>query len=107
MISKIEKNGKPERLKEELRLAKLEAKELRAQLASTYSFASKELQKCGDVRGGGVMVELTFLGGRPACMPFVIRDGLSKETIKALESDMCRSYALATEMKPKNYLLQE
>lgn len=58
------KSRKLESAKEELRKAKLEAKELRAQLASTYHFASVELPSCQYVQGGGVLVELHFLGGR-------------------------------------------
>lgn len=94
------KSRKLASVKEELRKAKLEAKELRAQLASTYHFASVELPSCRDVQGGGVLVELHFLGGRQACMPFVIRDGLSSSTIKALQEDLSKSWSLSTELKP-------
>lgn len=76
-------------------------KELEAQLASTYHFASVDLHKAGDLGGSAVILELTWLGGKAAICPVAIRGGLSPETIAALRNDLARSYDEAIEFKPK------
>jgi len=75
--------------------------ELRAQLASTYHFASKELPKATELKGSGVLLTLHALGGREIIPPVVIRDGLSENTINTLQHDIGRSYAEAIALKPK------
>lgn len=76
--------------------------ELEAQLAYVYAAVSKDIHKTGDcLTASGVLVRLTALGGREIVKPFVIRDGLSEETINALKKDLQRSYELATLQKPK------
>lgn len=76
--------------------------ELTAQLAHTYHFASAELHKAGDcLMASGVLVTMHALGGRQITVPFVIRDGLSADTIAALRRDMVRSYEGAVMFKPK------
>lgn len=81
---------------------KQEIKELKAQLAHTYHFVSISLSKAGTDRmmGSGVMLELTALGGRQLIIPVMIRDGLSKETIVAIQKDIIRSYKSIVELKP-------
>lgn len=81
---------------------KQEIKELKAQLARTYHFVSTSLSKTGTdkMMGSGVMLELTALGGRQLIIPVMIRDGLSKETIDAIQKDIIRSYKLTVELKP-------
>ena len=77
--------------------------ELQAQLASVYAPAISDLtQNCSIDRlmGGGILVQLTGLGGGQLVDPFVIRDGLSIQTIDALSADLARSYDLATLHKP-------
>lgn len=79
-----------------------QTKELTAQLACSYHFASAELHKAGDaLKASGVLIELHALGGRQLINPVVIADGLSADTIAALRRDIARSYARAIELKPK------
>ena len=80
-----------------------EVKELTAQLASSYHFASATLDKAGTdkMMASGVLLQLHALGGRELIVPIVIRDGLSADTIAALQRDIARSYTLATQFKPK------
>jgi hypothetical protein len=79
-----------------------EVKELTAQLAATYHFASAQLPKAGDaLMASGALLQLHALGGRELICPVVIRDGLSADTIAALQRDIARSYDLAVMFKPK------
>lgn len=82
---------------------KHKVKELEAQLASTYHFSSIGVEKCSrdHLMGSGVLVELTFLGGKQVCPPFVLRDGMSADTIACLQADMRASYERSMELKPK------
>lgn len=77
--------------------------ELKAQMAGRYHYASAEIHKAGSehMMASGVLVQLHALGGREITVPFVVRDGLSDDTIAALRRDIARSYATATELKPK------
>lgn len=85
-----------------------QVKELSAQLAHVYHFASAELPKAGTDRmmASGVLLELTALGGRAIISPVVIRDGLSADTIAALQRDMLRSWEGAVMFKPKGANLE-
>ena len=76
--------------------------ELKAQLAHTYHFASIKIKKLDEARlmGSGVLVKLHYLGGKEACLPFVIKDGFSEGTITALLEDVKKSYQLSTMYKP-------
>lgn len=80
-----------------------ETVELTAQLAAMYHFASAELHRAGSkgLTGSGALLRLHALGGRELIVPIVIRDGLSDDTIAALQRDIARSYASAVELKPK------
>ena len=80
-----------------------EAKELLAGQVHQYHYAEKEVEKASidHIMGSGVILELTVLGGRELVKPVLIRDGLSKETIEAIQADLCRSYELATTFKPR------
>jgi len=76
--------------------------ELTAQLASTYHFADATIDKCGPaLMASGCLVQLTAIGGRELVLPFVVKDGLSPETIAALRADIRRSHELATMFKPR------
>lgn len=77
-------------------------KELEVQLAHQCFFAKVGLKKAGKQHclGSAIILELTFLGGIKAVEPVAIRDGLSDETIAALQADLERSYNLAVEFKP-------
>ena len=76
--------------------------ELESQLAFRYHYACAEITKSSDkyMMGSGVLVQLTALGGREIISPVVIRDGLSEETILAIQKDLIRSYELSTTLKP-------
>ena len=76
-------------------------KELEAQLSHSLYYASVELPKAGNLMASGVLIQMTALGGREVVPPFVIKDGLSKETIEALHKDIVRSFNLSTQFKPK------
>lgn len=76
--------------------------ELESQLASTYHLASVEIKNASEERliGSGVLVQLTGIGGKNIVMPFLIRDGLNKNTIDALKAEMIKSYNLSIMFKP-------
>lgn len=77
--------------------------ELNAQLIHVYHFASLGIAKASvnHLMGSGALIQISALGGREIVNPFVIKDGLSDETIKALKADMQRSYDLTTIFKVK------
>lgn len=75
--------------------------ELEGQLAHAYHFADVNLNKAGNLAGSGVLLQLSFLGGRTIINPVVIKDGLSPETIAAVRLDLQRSWKSATEFKPR------
>ncbi|HRO59381.1 MAG TPA: hypothetical protein PKZ27_02965 [Rhodocyclaceae bacterium] len=77
--------------------------ELEAQLVYMYHAASHTLDRAGTkhLMGSGVLLRMNALGGREITVPIVIRDGLSDDTIEALQRDIARSYELATAFKPK------
>lgn len=66
-------------------------------------FASYALDKVSTDRmgGSGVIISITYLSGKPIVDPTMISDGLSPETIAALQADMRRSFGERTELKPK------
>lgn len=72
-----------------------------AQQAHVYHFASAAVAKTENLMGSGILLQLTFLGGREAMPPVVIRDGLSAATVQALKADLKRSYDLAVLFQPK------
>jgi hypothetical protein len=76
--------------------------ELKAQLIHVYHFAKSTIDKAGEkyMMGSGVLVQITALGGREISLPFVIKDGLSQETINAIKADLIRTYELSTIFKP-------
>lgn len=76
--------------------------ELKAQLAHVYHFAKATIDKAGEkyMMGSGVLVQITALGGREIVLPFMVKDGLSQDTIEAIKADIIRSYELTTVFKP-------
>ena len=66
-------------------------------------FASYALDKIStDKMGGsGVIISITYLNGKPIVDPTAISDGLSPETVAALQADMRRSFEKRMELKPK------
>ena len=77
--------------------------ELKASAVYVYHYSSATIEKASTeyLTGSGVVLQLTALGGREIISPTLIRDGLSKETIEAIQSDIRASYELATLFKPK------
>lgn len=77
-------------------------KELNAQLAHVYHFAHRELPKASTnhMMASGVLLTVTALGGRELMTPVMIKDGLSLDTIEALQRDIKRSYELTIAFKP-------
>lgn len=87
------------------RIQELERKleEALASQAHMCGSACSEIVKAGpeSLLGSGAILTLTALGGRQLIKPVLIRDGLSKESITALQADFARSFDLATLHRPK------
>lgn len=85
------------------RVAQLERKvlELEAQLSYTYHHANLTIDKTSTdhLMASGVLLQLSFIGGKDAIPPVMIKDGLSKETIEAIKADLKRSYDLSVMFK--------
>ena len=77
--------------------------ELESQLPHRYEMADTALGKCGtDMNmAGGVLLQLSTLGGKELINPVMIKDGLSDGTIKCIREDLLRSYNLTVMYKPK------
>ena len=76
--------------------------DLEAQIASRCGYAADEIDGAGDkLMSSSVILEIRALGGRKIVKPVAIRDGLSRETIEAIKTDLRRSFALATIKQPK------
>lgn len=75
--------------------------ELEGSIASSYYYAHGEVAKASTdhMMASGVVVSITALGGRQVMRPVVIRDGLSPETVAAIQRDLQRSYEQATQFK--------
>jgi hypothetical protein len=99
-MTKISKTKQLEQQVKQLEQKLLEAK---SQQASVYHTAARDLKKASvdHMMASGVIITITKIGGEKICEPFMIRDGLSHETISAMTDDMIRSYDLATMFKPK------
>lgn len=87
------------------RIAELENRLRSAEAFQVHKlhFASYALDKLSTDKmcGSGVIISITSLSGKPIVDPTVISDGLSPETIAALQADMRRSFEKQTEFKPK------
>lgn len=97
------KENKNAKLKK--KIAELEARvvDTEASLASTYFYASDQLNNLSEAKmtASGVVITIKKLGGREGMMPAMIRDGLRPETIAALKAELKKSYELATLFKPE------
>ena len=98
-IAELEKEVAELKLKLDL-IGKVD--QYKASLIHTYHFAGNELLKCGNDRymASGLIVEIKNLSGKAVVMPFMVKDGLSNETINALLDDMQRSFNSSVEFKP-------
>ncbi len=84
-------------------IAMLERKlfEARAQYASTIGAAFDALPKAAsDYHASGVILEISAIGGKSIIPAVMIRDGLSQATVAAIQSDLRRSFELATLVNP-------
>lgn len=80
-------------------------RELEAQLIHRLHYADLELEKVSTdhLKASSVIVDLKVYGeGAKQLEPFMIKDGLSLETIAALREDIKRTWALRTAFKPRN-----
>lgn len=77
--------------------------ELESQLANRYSLAQQEIDKAlmAKIMGSGVLLQLSFIGGKEVINPVMIKDGLSLGTIAAIKEDLSRSYELTVMHKTK------
>lgn len=91
--------------KKAARIAELERQLMEAKAAQihNYHFSSLALEKAGEAQymGSGLIITITALGGREIVAPTMICNGLSKETINALQADLLRSWNYACELKPR------
>lgn len=95
---------KPTKKTKDQRITELERKLFESEAAQIHAhhFASVEMDKLvtNKMMGSGVIVTFTTLGNRTTIGPVMIRNGLSKETIEAIKTDLVRSYEYAIELKP-------
>lgn len=79
-------------------------KELEAQLTHVPYFAINELTRTSEkyLLGSGVLITMHGIGGKQLVTPFMVKDGLSQETIEALKADLRRTYELMVSFNPKN-----
>lgn len=77
--------------------------ELEAQLAFRIPAAMEALEKASErhMMASACILRITALGGREIVEPVAIRDGLSQESIIALQNDLKRSWVITTIRKPK------
>ena len=69
--------------------------ELSKQLAPLLAKATRKR-----TMASGVLIQMHYLGGAKVCDPFVLRDGLSDETIAAICADLAYTYDLGVIFKP-------
>lgn len=84
-------------------IAELERKlfEANAQYASTIGAAFDAIPKAAtDFYASGIILEISAIGGKAVIPAVMIRDGLSNATVKAIQSDLARSFELATMVNP-------
>ena len=85
------------------RIAELERKlfERESQLPHKPHFLSKSLEKYLDMKGSGVIVTFQRLGAVSEDGPVLIRNGLSLETVRALQKDIRASWEDSVIFEPK------
>lgn len=96
----MKENKKIKLGKEIIRLERL-LFEARASYASTIGKAFDDITKASEkYSGSGVILEITSIGGTPVIPAVMIKDGLSKETVKQIQEDLKRSFELSTLVNP-------
>ena len=65
----------------------------KAQQYSAYHFAHENIKRLNNdrLKGSGAIITITHLNGKACVDPVMIKDGLSDETIKAIQADLKRS----------------
>lgn len=87
----------------EARIAQLERQlwEAKSQYTQRISSAFDALDKARDAYiGSGVILSVSAIGGKEVIPPVMIRDGLSDNTIKAIQKDLRHSFEIATMVNP-------
>ncbi len=89
---KTSKSKKPTRAELERKLL-----EAHASSASSHAYACLKipLAHTDQLTGSGVVLQVTYLGGKPLIDPILIRDGLDQELIEAIQANVRRSHDLA------------
>lgn len=91
--------------KKDARIAELERQLVEARAAQIHNlhFSSHALAKASEkhMKGSAVILTISAIGGREITGPIMINNGLSQETIAALEADMVRSWNEVLVYKPK------
>ena len=95
-------NGsKSKALKAEIAALERKLFEAKAQYAATIGAAFDAIPKAAsDYMASGVILEISAIGGKAVIPAVMIRDGLSHVTVKAIQSDLARSFELATLVNP-------
>lgn len=71
-------------------------RELEAQSATNTRAAMRDIEKSGDqLMASACIIQIAALSGREIVRPFAVRDGLSHETIKAIQNDIQKTMQLA------------
>lgn len=96
------KSEKRQKLELKLAESKRRIYELEAQLAKRLGGAFDVLHNAGIEQnmGSGVILSITGIGGKSIVPPVMIRDGISKQSVTALQDDICRSFEIATMVSP-------
>ncbi len=96
------KPKKPTKL-EQIKTLERKLLETEAQLLSTKIAALQNIKKVGTdhLMASAAVITITALGGRLTIGPFSITDGLSPDTIAAIEADLHRSIDYSTSWIPK------
>ena len=85
------------------RIAELERKlfERESQLPHNAFYLSNSLEEYVELKGAGVIVTFQQLGSESKAGPVLIRNGLSLETVRALQKDIRASWEESVMFEPK------
>lgn len=85
------------------RIAELERKlfERESQLPHKAFYLSNSLEEYVELKGAGVIVTFQQLGSESKAGPVLIRNGLSLETVRALQKDIRASWEESVMFEPK------
>ena len=88
---------------ERINKAELRNKELKAQMVTASFFAYQAIAKASNdhCRGSGIILEISYLGGKSVFDPVMISDGLSEDTIAAIKRDL-----MATNKAKEDFIIR-